>query len=99
MGYQQTVTSAGIIQPIKKIRTKRGDPMAFMSVGDETEEIETVIFPKLYRTEHRWLEEEMLIIIQGKIEIRNGQTQMLIRKMKRFDETRSEEHTSELRHV
>jgi len=87
MGDQQTVTSAVIIQSIKKIRTKRGDPMAFMSVGDETEEIETVIFPKLYRTEHRWLEEEMLIIIQGKIEIRNGQTQMLIRKMKRFDET------------
>lgn len=87
MGNQKAVKCAVIIQSIKKIRTKRGDPMAFMSVGDETEDIETVIFPELYRAENRWLTEERLIIIQGKIEMRNGRIQMLISEMKPFDET------------
>jgi len=87
MSDRQPVTSAVIVQSIRKIRTKRGDPMAFMLVGDESEDLETVIFPELYRAEHRWLEEEMLIIIQGKIEIRNGRPQMLLHKIKPFDET------------
>src|SRR5690625_7805667 len=87
MSDRQPVTSAVIVQSIRKIRTKRGDPMAFMLVGDESEDLETVIFPDLYRAEHRWLEVEMLIIILGNIVIRNGHQHMHLHKLQHYVET------------
>src|SRR5690625_1796264 len=71
------VKSAAIIQSIKTIRTKRGDPMAFLTIGDETTDMEAVVFPELYRQQGRSLKEEMMIFVTGKIEARNNGVQWL----------------------
>lgn len=75
---QNQVKVAASIQEIKKIRTKRGDPMAFVTISDETAQSEAVLFPDLFRNAHRWLKEEMLVIFYGKLEQRNGKKQWLI---------------------
>lgn len=81
---EKNVKGAGIVQGLKMIRTKRGDSMAFITVGDETSEMEGVIFPDLYRDVHRWLSEEQIIIFRGKIESRNNQNQWLMSEINSF---------------
>lgn len=81
------VKSAVIIQSIKIIRTKRGDPMAFLTVGDETSDMDAVVFPDVFRLNRSLLEEEKLIAIKGKIESRNNRIQWLVSEVYPFDET------------
>jgi len=75
------VKLVAIIQTIRKIHTKRGDSMAFMTIADETEEMEAVIFPKLYREVNRMIQEEQTVIIEGKISIRENETQVIVNKI------------------
>ncbi|MHA6251445.1 DNA polymerase III subunit alpha [Oceanobacillus sp. CAU 1775] len=90
------VNGAVIVQEIKQIRTKRGDQMAFLTLADENSTIDAVLFPDLYREEKRWLEEEMLIFIKGKIEMRNDRLQWVIDKVEPFDEARLEEEAEKI---
>src|SRR5699024_7737884 len=69
---------------MKVIRTKRGDPMAFLTLSDETGEMEAVVFPDLYRDVNRFLKEEMIIFIVGKIESRNNTLQWLLSVIEPF---------------
>ncbi|SFB24931.1 DNA polymerase-3 subunit alpha [Lentibacillus halodurans] len=86
MAGKRNQNSAGIVQAVKKIRTKRGDPMAFLTIGDETGDMEAVVFPDLYREVHRWLSEEQLVTFQGKVESRNNQLQWIITVIEEFSE-------------
>ncbi|WP_156291448.1 DNA polymerase III subunit alpha [Oceanobacillus salinisoli] len=80
------IKAAVIVQELKTIRTKRGDPMAFLTVGDETNEMDAVVFPELYRNSNRWLKEEMMIYIIGKMESRNNRLQWVLEEIHPFDE-------------
>ncbi|SHF78411.1 DNA polymerase III subunit alpha [Ornithinibacillus halophilus] len=77
-----------IIQSIKVIRTKRGDQMAFLVIGDETGEMDAVIFPDLYREVKKWLNEEAIAVLNGKVEERNGKKQWVIQQAEQFEENK-----------
>ncbi|MDC3415754.1 DNA polymerase III subunit alpha [Aquibacillus salsiterrae] len=79
--------SCVVIQTIKTIRTKRGESMAFITIADEGEEMDAVIFPELYRKVGRWIKEEMIVFVEGKTEERKGKVQLLIATITKFDET------------
>lgn len=83
---KRNIRSVVVVQAIKTIRTKRGDPMAFLTLSDETAEMEAVVFPDLYRDVHRFLEEEMIIAITGNVESRNNALQWLLSGIKPFTE-------------
>ncbi|MGP4075716.1 DNA polymerase III subunit alpha [Halobacillus sp. K22] len=79
------IVTAAVVETIKEIRTKRGDPMAFMTISDETAEMETVLFPDVYRGAKNWLAEQMLVVVTGKVEERNERKQLLISEISNFD--------------
>lgn len=81
------IKSAAIIQTIKEIRTKRGEPMAFMTLNDEKQELEAVVFPNVYRQSKRWLEENAMIVVKGTIESRKNQLQYILNDIAPFDLT------------
>ncbi|API90830.1 DNA polymerase III subunit alpha [Virgibacillus pantothenticus] len=85
-GYKHQ--SGCVIQFIRTIRTKRGDPMAFITISDETDEMEAVVFPELYRQVHRWWKEGMLVLVQGKLENRNNRLQTLLSSVEILNETK-----------
>ncbi|WP_430784826.1 DNA polymerase III subunit alpha [Virgibacillus flavescens] len=91
MAGKQNVKSAAIVQSLKTIRTKRGDPMAFITISDEYNDMEAVIFPDVFREISRWIEEEVIVFISGKIENRNNKNQWLLRDIQRFDKKLLEE--------
>ncbi|WP_391202538.1 DNA polymerase III subunit alpha [Psychrobacillus sp. L4] len=71
------VKIVGLIQEIKRIRTKKGESMAFVTVQDETGSISVILFPEEYTRFNLLLEEQTIIRIEGKSERRNGRTQII----------------------
>lgn len=78
------IETAAVVESIKEIRTKRGDPMAFLTLSDETTEVDAVLFPDVYRGAKPWISEQVLALLQGKIEERNGQKQMIVSQVTPF---------------
>ena len=60
------------IQNVKKIRTKKGDPMAFVDGIDLTGTLSITIFPKLFKEISPLLVNEKVLLITGKIEQQRG---------------------------
>ncbi|MGY3766115.1 DNA polymerase III subunit alpha [Vagococcus vulneris] len=65
----EQVRLLGFVQTVKKIRTKKGESMAFLSVTDNTGEIEVTIFPKLFRQLHMNVEQDSVVYLTGKVEL------------------------------
>lgn len=80
------VKSAGIIQSIKTIRTRKGELMAFVQFNDETGDIDSVVFPNVFRRVREGLREEQLVFFSGKTNIRRGEKQLIIDSITPFDE-------------
>lgn len=84
---KKDVKSAVMIQHIKTIRTKRGENMAFLTLNDETGDMDAVAFPDLYRDTKSLMEEENMVTVKGRVEERNGAKQLLLSSMIAFEET------------
>src|SRR5699024_9016708 len=74
-----------IVQSVKTIRTKRGESMAFLTVGDETGDMEAVVFPDVFRDSRSLLTEENFVRIEGKIESRHNRMQWLVSRIDPFE--------------
>lgn len=60
------VSVLGILKNIRKTRTKKGEPMAFGTIQDETGEMEFVVFSEVYPIVFSALEENQLVLLKGK---------------------------------
>ena len=60
------VSVLGLLKNIRKTRTKKGEPMAFGTIQDETGEMEFVVFSEVYPIVFSLLEENQLVLIKGK---------------------------------
>ncbi|WP_148631004.1 DNA polymerase III subunit alpha [Bacillus sp. E214] len=69
------------IQSVKLIRTKKGENMAFLLLSDETGDMEGVTFPNVYKQYSSILKEGNLVLIEGKLEERNGKKQFITQNL------------------
>ena len=67
-----------IIQDIKRIRTKKGEAMAFITVQDDTGSLSVTLFPEEYAKFNALLKEQEMLVISGKSERRNGRSQIIL---------------------
>jgi DNA polymerase-3 subunit alpha len=74
--------TAGMIESIRELLTKKGDRMAFIALGDGSDTIELVAFPEVYRTYQQVFVTGNCIAIQGKISLRNEESTIVIDKAK-----------------
>lgn len=58
--------------------------MAFVTLSDETDEIDAVIFPNLFREVNPFIEEDTLIKLSGKTSLRNDEQQIIIDHLEPF---------------
>ena len=63
------VTMGGIVAAIKKLNTKSGSPMAFVTVEDLYGSIECVVFSRLYERAKSFLRADAVVSVSGKIDI------------------------------
>ena len=71
----------GLITEIKRIRTKKGEAMAFVHVQDETGTVSCTFFPKQYELSNSHLTEMEMVHIEGTVENRRGKPQILVQKL------------------
>lgn len=71
------VKIVGLIQDIKRIRTKKGEAMAFLTVQDDTGSLSVTLFPEEYAKFNLLLNEQEMLVITGKSERRNGRSQII----------------------
>jgi DNA polymerase-3 subunit alpha len=74
--------AAGVyISAMKSIRTKKGDSMAFLTVSDSSGEMEAVVFPNVYKRFQVLLKQGSFVLLEGKLEEREGQLQFIIQQV------------------
>ncbi len=92
------VVTAGMIETVRELFTKKGDKMAFVALGDGIDTIEIVVFPEVFRSNHELLIPGTCIAIQGKVSMRNEESTIVIDRVKKLttqEETEPEGKTHE----
>jgi DNA polymerase III subunit alpha len=87
LGEEKKVVSVGIyITGIKKIRTKKGEAMAFLTVSDSSGEMEAVVFPTVYNRTMSLLKQGIMLVVEAKVENRSDTKQLIIQSAMEISE-------------
>lgn len=70
-----------LVNGIKRIQTKRGEPMAFVDITDSSGEATCILFPADYRKYGRLVQKDAVMILEGKAEWKKGQLNILTSKL------------------
>jgi DNA polymerase-3 subunit alpha len=83
----EQVTIGGIISSIKKILTKKGQQMMFMKVQDLTDTIEVVVFPSMIEKNPYIFEENKIVSITGKTDVKDGSPKIIANEIEEIIES------------
>ena len=72
------VCVVAMLNHVKKVMTKKGEQMAILQIEDLTTTSEAVVFPKTYERINGILEIDARLIVWGKVDKRDEQTQLLV---------------------
>ena len=67
-GNEQPVRVGGLIRSCKKLKSKHGDPMAFLTLEDIVDTVEVIVFPDTYTRCEDILSSTDPLIIQGVVQ-------------------------------
>jgi DNA polymerase-3 subunit alpha len=71
-----------LVSVVRSILTKSGEKMAFITLGDKTDSIEAVVFPKLFKEHALVIAPGACLLIKGKVTVRNGEPSIAIEELK-----------------
>ncbi len=66
------------ITELSAIRTKKGEPMAFIQLSDQSGDVQGVVFPIVFKKYQDLLTPGEMVYLEGKCEERNGNKQLVI---------------------
>ncbi|MDP3725373.1 MAG: DNA polymerase III subunit alpha, partial [Nanoarchaeota archaeon] len=81
-GRSRRIVIAGVINAIQKIPTKNGDPMLFVSLEDQTDTIEALVFSDLLAESREVWQEGKAIITRGRMSAKNGETKFVCEEVR-----------------
>ncbi len=76
------VVTAGMVESVKELLTKKGDRMAFVKLINHDDSIDMTAFPETFRAHHELLTPQTCVAIKGRLDIRNGEPTILIERVK-----------------
>jgi DNA polymerase III subunit alpha len=77
-GKRTTISVIVMLTEIKPIVTKKGDRMAIVQMEDLSGQAEGVVFPATYERIENFIKADTRLIVWGKVDKREDQTQMII---------------------
>lgn len=77
----KTMRFLGIVKNIKKIQTKKGEPMSFAELTDSSATCSLTIFPEQHRRFIKSFDKGDTIMVEGKIEQSGEEPKMIVRKI------------------
>ena len=82
----QSVSMGGIVAGIKKLNTKQGSSMAFITVEDLYGSVECIAFPNTYEKIKSFLAADVVVALSGKLDLAEGKRpSILLDGMQQFD--------------
>ncbi|KAB8332496.1 trans-splicing intein-formed DNA polymerase III subunit alpha C-terminal partner DnaE-C [Scytonema tolypothrichoides VB-61278] len=75
---ESAICAVVMLNGVKKVMTKKGEPMAILQIEDLTTQLEAVVFPKIYERIHSLLQIDSRLIIWGKVDRREDQNQLIV---------------------
>ncbi|MFX3623930.1 MAG: DNA polymerase III subunit alpha [Ectobacillus sp.] len=72
------IRSVVFIAEAKVVRTKKLQKMAFLTICDEQDEMEAVVFPETYIHFSEHIKEDCVVLLEGSISMRNDQKQWIV---------------------
>jgi len=66
---EKEVRVAGIVTTLRKMRTKKGDWMAFLGIEDLTGNAEVIVFPKSWAAAEAFVAEDVALHVKGTVEV------------------------------
>jgi DNA polymerase-3 subunit alpha len=92
------VTVGGMVAEAKKIRTKKGDPMAFITLDDLEGQVEVLIFSNAYAANADKIETGKVLLIRGRVDHpERGATKLIAQDVEVFEP--SDEEVEEARQL
>ena len=76
------VVVAGIIESIRNITTKKGQPMAFGKISDYADSIELVFFPRILEQHKKLIEPDKCVAIKGNISKKGDDLSVIVEAIK-----------------
>ncbi|HEX4798932.1 MAG TPA: DNA polymerase III subunit alpha [Candidatus Paceibacterota bacterium] len=81
------VVTAGMVEVVRELLTKKGDRMAFVTLSDGLDTIDLVAFPEVYKTHQSLFATGSCIAIKGTMSIRNEEPSIILDRVKSLDTT------------
>ncbi len=78
---EEVVRVGGVISATKKIMTKKGEPMLFVTLEDSVNSLEFLVFPKLYKEKEGQWEGATLAVVEGALSEKDGESKLLANKV------------------
>ncbi|WP_227936614.1 DNA polymerase III subunit alpha [Alkalihalobacillus deserti] len=75
-----TVRVAGLVSQVKKIKTKKGEGMAFSAITDESGQCELIIFPRAWKNHGQVFDEGKLVLLEGRFDHTKERIQLIVEK-------------------
>jgi DNA polymerase-3 subunit alpha len=79
------VEIAGIVMGIRKIRTKKGDLMASVTLEDEGGSADVIVFPELYKANAGLIEKDAPVLVTGTLECSEKGKKLVARELSSLD--------------
>lgn len=76
------VVTAGMIETVRELLTKKGDKMAFVLLADKQHSIELVAFPEVYHESQALLVPGTCVAVKGRLSIRNEEPTIALERVK-----------------
>jgi DNA polymerase III subunit alpha len=81
-----SVSAIALISSVKPVMTKKGDRMAILQLEDLTGHTEAVVFPKSYERVSAHIQADMRLMIWGKVDRREDQSQFIVEDVEPVEE-------------
>ncbi len=81
----QATKICGLVVTTKRITTRKGEPMAFVTLEDTHRQGEVIVFPKLYNEVRGNLEPGTIVVVAGKVSRKDDAAKLLADSLHVFD--------------
>lgn len=75
----------GIVTTIKKILTKKNEPMIFVKLEDLSGTLEIIVFPSLYQEQVALWKEDAILLCEGKVSFKDNECKILASRTRAVD--------------
>jgi DNA polymerase-3 subunit alpha len=79
----EKVCVAGIVSHIRPYRTRSGQAMGFVTIEDLQGAIELVVFNRVWKGASQWLDTDMVVVVEGKVDAGRGEPKVLVNEISR----------------